>query len=57
MGLLNASPQRRLNASFSSIMPPAGRVAFSSQSGALGMAILGLAAERGVGLSTSNASP
>ena len=41
MGLLNASPQRRLNASFWSIMPPAGRVAFSSQSGALGMAILG----------------
>src|SRR3954462_7041453 len=50
MGLLNANT--RLNASFSPIMPPAGRVAFSSQSGALGMAILGLATERGVGLST-----
>ena len=52
MGLLNANPAISLNASFSSIMPPAGRVAFSSQSGALGMAILGLAADRGVGLST-----
>jgi acetate---CoA ligase (ADP-forming) len=50
MGLLNANT--RLNASFSPIMPPPGRVAFSSQSGALGMAILGLATERGVGLST-----
>ena len=42
----------RLNASFSPIFPPAGRVALSSQSGALGLAILALAASRGVGLST-----
>jgi acyl-CoA synthetase (NDP forming) len=42
----------RLNASFSPMVPPAGHVAFSSQSGALGIAILGLAAERHVGLST-----
>jgi acetate---CoA ligase (ADP-forming) len=52
MGLLNANPSFRLNASFSPIMPPSGRVALSSQSGALGMAILELASERGVGLST-----
>jgi acetyl coenzyme A synthetase (ADP forming)-like protein len=52
MGLLNANPNVNLNASFSPIVPPPGRVAFSSQSGALGMAILNLARERGVGLST-----
>jgi len=52
MGLLNMNPAVRLNASFSPIFPPAGRVALSSQSGALGIAVLGLAAERHVGLST-----
>jgi acetate---CoA ligase (ADP-forming) len=52
MGLLNADPAVSLNASFSPIVPPRGRVAFSSQSGALGMAILNLASERGIGLST-----
>jgi acetyl coenzyme A synthetase (ADP forming)-like protein len=52
MGLLNMHPDVRLNASFSPILPPAGHVALSSQSGALGIAILGLAAERAVGLST-----
>jgi acetyl coenzyme A synthetase (ADP forming)-like protein len=52
MGLLNATAEVRLNASFSPIVPPSGHVAFSSQSGALGMAILALASERGVGLST-----
>src|SRR5204863_3666977 len=51
-GLLNMNPAVRLNASFSPIFAPAGRVALSSQSGALGIAILGLAAERHVGLST-----
>ena len=52
MGLLNANPRVRLNASFSPIVPPSGGVALSSQSGALGLAILELASERGVGLST-----
>jgi acetyl coenzyme A synthetase (ADP forming)-like protein len=51
MGLLNTAPSVKLNASFSPIVPPAGRVAFSSQSGALGMAILQLAIDRRVGLS------
>jgi acetate---CoA ligase (ADP-forming) len=50
MGLLNTWLD--LNASFSPIMPPRGGVALSSQSGALGLALLDLAAERGVGLST-----
>jgi acetate---CoA ligase (ADP-forming) len=52
MGALNTDPAVRLNASFSPIVPPSGSVALSSQSGALGMAILELAAERGVGIST-----
>ena len=50
MGLLNTSLS--LNASFSPIFPPAGRIALSSQSGALGIAIVALAAERQIGLST-----
>jgi len=52
MGLLNTTAGVRLNASFSPLVPPTGRVSLSSQSGALGMAILELAAERRVGLAT-----
>jgi acetyl coenzyme A synthetase (ADP forming)-like protein len=52
MGLLNASASVRLNASFSPIFPATGHIGLSSQSGALGLAILALAANRGVGLST-----
>ena len=51
MGLLNLAPSVRMNASFSPIVPTPGRVAFSSQSGALGIAVLALARSRGVGLS------
>src|SRR5581483_11088621 len=40
MGLLNADPAVRLNASFAPLFPPPGRVAMSSQSGALGLAVL-----------------
>jgi acetyl coenzyme A synthetase (ADP forming)-like protein len=52
MGLLNASPNVRLNASFSPVMPAGGGVSLLSQSGALGVAILRLCVERQVGLST-----
>jgi acetyl coenzyme A synthetase (ADP forming)-like protein len=52
MGLVNTDPAIRLNASFSLIFPPQGGAAFSSQSGALGMTILALAAQRGLGLSS-----
>jgi len=52
MGLLNTNPAIQLNASFSPVFPPAGRIAMSSQSGALGLAILALAAERQLGVST-----
>jgi acetyl coenzyme A synthetase (ADP forming)-like protein len=52
MGLLNADPGVRLNASFSPVFPAAGNLAMSSQSGALGLAVLALAAERQLGFST-----
>ena len=52
MGLLNTDPAVRLNATFASSMPKAGRLAFSSQSGALGIAVMDRAAELGLGLST-----
>ncbi len=52
MGVLNTDPKIRMNASFSSVFPPEGKVAMSSQSGALGLAILDFARQRGLGLST-----
>lgn len=52
LGLLNAGPDVRLNASFSPVFPPPGRVAMSSQSGAVGLAALGVAARYGLGFST-----
>jgi acetyl coenzyme A synthetase (ADP forming)-like protein len=50
LGLINAA--MGLNASFSPVFPPKGRVALSSQSGALGIALLSLASSRQLGLST-----
>ena len=52
LGLLNTDPQVQLNASFSPVFPPPGRIAMSSQSGALGLAILALARRLQLGLST-----
>jgi acetyl coenzyme A synthetase (ADP forming)-like protein len=52
LGLLNTDPVIQLNASFSPIFPPAGRIAMSSQSGAVGLAALGAAARYGLGFST-----
>jgi len=52
MGLLNTDPEVRLNASVSPILPSRGSVAMSSQSGALGLAMLALARQRHVGVST-----
>jgi acetyl coenzyme A synthetase (ADP forming)-like protein len=51
LGILNAEPGVRLNATFAPVSPPAGRVALSSQSGALGIAMLGLARELRLGIS------
>ena len=44
-------PARSLNATFAHVIPPAGRIAFFSQSGALGTAILDWAAANEVGFS------
>jgi acetate---CoA ligase (ADP-forming) len=51
LGLINADSAVRLNASFSPIFPAPGRIAFSSQSGALGLAVLSLARKRELGIS------
>jgi acetyl coenzyme A synthetase (ADP forming)-like protein len=52
MGVLNMAQGVRLNATFSPIVPARGRLAFASQSGALGIAMLQLARDRGIGVST-----
>ncbi len=52
LGLMNTAPDVRLNASFSPVFPPHGRIAMSSQSGALGLAILEYARDLGLGMST-----
>ncbi len=52
LGILNTDPAVRLDATFAPTWPLAGRVAFSSQSGALGLAILDLAKGLGLGIST-----
>jgi len=51
-GLVNADPSVQLNATFTSIFPPSGRVAMSSESGALGLAILAAARRLQMGIST-----
>lgn len=52
LGIANTDPAVRLNATLAPRLPGRGRVGFFSQSGALGIAILAAAAERGLGLST-----
>jgi len=52
MGILNTDPAVRLNATFAAGMPPAGRVGFFSQSGALGLAVIDYASLLGLGIST-----
>lgn len=50
-GVLNTAEQVRLNATFSPVYPPAGKVAMASQSGALGLAILAAARRLQLGIS------
>jgi acetate---CoA ligase (ADP-forming) len=52
MGLLNTDPAVRLNATFAPVYPPAGSVAMSTQSGALGLAILEYAKRLNIGISS-----
>ncbi len=51
MGIINTARDVSLNATFSLTVPPRGRVAMSSQSGALGLAILDYADQLGLGIS------
>jgi acyl-CoA synthetase (NDP forming)/GNAT superfamily N-acetyltransferase len=52
MGVVNTDPDVSMNATFAPITLRPGRVGFSSQSGALGMAILDELGRRGLGVST-----
>jgi acetyl coenzyme A synthetase (ADP forming)-like protein len=52
MGLLNTDPAVNLNATFSPVYPPPGSVAMSTQSGALGLAILDYAKRLNIGISS-----
>jgi acyl-CoA synthetase (NDP forming)/GNAT superfamily N-acetyltransferase len=51
MGLLSGGPDPRFNATFSTIFPPPGRLAFVSQSGGLGLAALALFTGPSLGVS------
>ena len=52
MGIANTNPAVLLDATFAPGVPPRGRVGFSSQSGALGLAIMEFAHSLGLGIST-----
>ena len=52
MGLMNTDPNVQLNATLGAELPARGNVAMSSQNGALGLAMLALARQRHVGVST-----
>jgi acyl-CoA synthetase (NDP forming) len=52
LGIVNTDPEVRLNATFSPIYPPSGRLAFSTQSGALGLAILDYVKRLNLGISS-----
>jgi acetyl coenzyme A synthetase (ADP forming)-like protein len=50
MGAINTDPAIRMNGTFAPLMPPGGKAAFVSQSGALGVSVLDYAAELGIGI-------
>jgi acyl-CoA synthetase (NDP forming) len=50
LGVLNTDPAVRLNATFAPTWPQAGNIAFLSQSGALGVAIIDYADSLGIGI-------
>ena len=52
MGIVNTDPAFRVNATFSPVYPPPGRIAFSTQSGALGLAILDYVKRLNIGISS-----
>ncbi|MBI4332528.1 MAG: GNAT family N-acetyltransferase [Chloroflexi bacterium] len=52
MGIINTDPGVNMNATFSAVFPAQGNIAFGTQSGALGLAILEYARGLNIGLST-----
>ena len=50
MGVINTDPRVRMNGTFAPLMPPGGKAAFVSQSGALGVSVLDYATELGIGI-------
>lgn len=52
MGMINTNPEINLNATFSPVFPSRGNIAFATQSGVLGSAILMFAISLNIGLST-----
>jgi acetyl coenzyme A synthetase (ADP forming)-like protein len=52
IGIGNTDPAIRLNATFGPFVPPTGRIGFSSQSGALGLAAMDYAGALGLGISS-----
>ncbi len=52
LGVLTSEPEASINATFAPAPPPAGNVGFVTQSGALGLALIDLAAGRGLGVSS-----
>lgn len=51
LGVVNPDPEVRLDATFGTTVPPWGPIFFASQSGAVGLAALDYAADRGLGFS------
>ena len=51
MGVINTEPSVRMDATFAPTLPLTGRIAFMSQSGALGVAILNIARQLDIGFS------
>ena len=51
MGVINTDPAVRMDATFAPTLPLTGRIAFMSQSGALGVAILNIARQLDIGFS------
>ena len=52
MGVINTDPAVRMHGTFAAVFPPSGNVAMSSQSGALGLAVLDYARSLNIGFST-----
>ena len=52
LGVVNTAEPAQLNATFAPGLPPAGEVGFVTQSGALGLALIDLATDRAIGVSS-----